>query len=99
MILAVLIFTGQLEINWKNKVEYLIVISSILFVWTFVYDFKKFKMDVDRIPKAQQQPMVNQPQGQQQYVMSENVSQETVHYGQHLNTFESVEMQAGSCRF
>lgn len=55
-------------------------------------------MDVDRIPKAQQ-PMVNQLQGQQQYVMSENVSQEAVHYGQPLNTFESVEMQTGSCRF
>jgi hypothetical protein len=98
MFLAVLVFTGQLEINWKNKVEYLIVISSILFVWTFVYDFKKFKMDVDRIPKAQQ-PMMNPIQGQQQYAMNENVSQETVHYGQPLNTFERVEMQTGSCRF
>ena len=50
-ILAFLIFTGQISIDYRNKVEYMIVISSILFVWTFVYDFKRFKMDVDRIPK------------------------------------------------
>lgn len=59
-ILAFLIFTGQLSIDYRNKVEYMIVISSILFVWTFIYDFKRFKMDVDRIPK---EPMRNiQPQ-------------------------------------
>jgi hypothetical protein len=94
--LAVLIFIGQLEIDWKNKVEYLIVISSILFVWTFIYDFKRFKMDVDRIPKAQQtqQTMMMAPiHVQQQFV------QRNVEYEQPLNTFESMEIQAGSCRF
>jgi hypothetical protein len=40
-----------MDIEHKYLVEYLVVISTILFLWTFVYDFKKFKMDVDRIPK------------------------------------------------
>jgi hypothetical protein len=27
------------------------VITTILFMWTFVMDFKRFKMDIDKIPK------------------------------------------------
>ena len=53
-------------------------------------------MDVDRIPKAQQpQPvmMMAPIQVQQQFV------QGNVHYGQPLNTYESMEMESGSCRF
>lgn len=52
MLIAVLIFSGQISIDYKNKIEYIVVISSILFIWTFIFDFKRFKMDVDRIPKT-----------------------------------------------
>jgi len=71
MLIAVLIFTGQVSIDYRNKIEYLVVISSILFIWTFVYDFKRFKMDVDRIPKVNNvQPVVLNNVG---YQMNQNV--------------------------
>lgn len=76
MFLAVLIFLGQISIDHRNKVEYLVVISTIMFIWTFVYDFKRFKMDIDRIPKASSQPqplIINQMNlPQQNYVGSWN---------------------------
>ena len=57
MFLGVLVFTGQLDINYKNKVEYVVVISTIMFLWTFIYDFKHFKMDIDKIPKNPSQQL------------------------------------------
>lgn len=46
VVAALLIYTGQLDVWNKVWVEYLTVISTILFFWTFTIDFKKFKMDV-----------------------------------------------------
>ncbi len=51
MFLGVAIYTGQIDIHYKNWVEYWTVITTILFLWTFVLDFKRFKMDIDKIPK------------------------------------------------
>lgn len=51
MFLGVAIYTGQMDIQYKNWVEYWVVINTILFMWTFVLDFKRFKMDIDKIPK------------------------------------------------
>lgn len=51
MLLGLLIFTGKMSIDYKSHVQYLVVISTILFLWTFILDFKRFKMDIDKIPK------------------------------------------------
>ncbi len=94
MALAVLIFTGQLSIDHRNKVEYIIVISSILFVWTFIYDFKRFKMDVDKIPKTTTQPVIlNQINEEHQFNQNMMINQhmtQQVWTGQPVNTFESM---------
>ena len=47
--IATLIYFGQIDIFYKNMTEYLIVISSYLFYWTFTYDFAKFEMDIDKM--------------------------------------------------
>lgn len=52
MILAVLIYLGQLDIHYKNMAEYVVVISSYLFYWTFTFDFAKYEMDIDRMATA-----------------------------------------------
>ena len=54
MTIAILIAFGQVDVIYRNRVEYWVVISTILFLWTCVLDFKRFKMDVDRIPKKTQ---------------------------------------------
>lgn len=99
MFLALLMVTGQYDINHKNKVEYLIVISTILFIWTFTFDFKRFKMDIDKIPKTSVQNST-----QPVYVNQVNMVPEEVHHagswnGQRFNSFETVEMQQVSTRF
>lgn len=40
-----------MDIGYKVIVEYTTVISAILFMWSFSLDFKKFKMDVEKIDK------------------------------------------------
>lgn len=47
MLSGLLVYLGQLSIEHKNKIEYGVVISSYLFYWTFVYDFKGHTMDID----------------------------------------------------
>lgn len=90
MILAFLIATGQLDIIYKNKVEYLVVLSTIMFVWTFIYDFKKFKMDIDRIPKTPAQAIA-QPVFINQMNMIPQQNFNTVSWtGQNINSFETV---------
>ena len=46
-----LILLGFLDINLVYIIEYVSVISASLFFWTFSLDFKKFKMDVEKIEK------------------------------------------------
>ena len=99
MFLALLMVTGQYDINHKNKVEYLVVISTILFIWTFIFDFKRFKMDIDKIPKTSVQNST-----QPVYVNHVNMVPEQVYHagswnGQRFNSFETVEMQQVSTRF
>lgn len=50
-ILGALIYGGYVDISNKVIVEYTTVISAALFFWTFSIDFKKFKMDVEKIDK------------------------------------------------
>jgi hypothetical protein len=50
--IACLIYTGYLEIDHKPLAEYLTLTSTALFLWSFSIDFKKFKMDVEKIPKV-----------------------------------------------
>lgn len=47
MLSGLLIYLGQLSIEFKNKVEYGVVISSYLFYWSFIFDFKGHTMDID----------------------------------------------------
>lgn len=49
LIMGGLIYFGQLDISWKASVEYLMVISTQLFFWSFTIDFNKCKMDVAHI--------------------------------------------------
>lgn len=88
-----------MDINYKNKVEYLVVISTILFIWTFVYDFKRFKMDIDRIPKTPSQ-RIPQPVfiNQVNMMPQQNINAGSWN-GQVMNSFETVEMHQGSARF
>ena len=76
MICAILISAGQLSIDYRNKVEYLVVVSTILFLWTFIFDFKHFKMDIDRIPKT------NLPN-----IDAQSTAQTMLYSNQPLNTF------------
>lgn len=46
---GLLIYTGYMDIKHKALVEYVTVISTALFYWTFSIDFKKFKMDVEKV--------------------------------------------------
>ena len=45
--LGVAMYLGEIDINNKPTIEYTLVISTTLFLWSFTRDFKKFKMDVD----------------------------------------------------
>lgn len=47
-----MIYFGQMDISLKNKVEYGIVISSYLFYWSFIHDFKGYTMDIDNFGSA-----------------------------------------------
>lgn len=49
--LGVLIVSGYLDVHHKVIVEYITVVSAILFFWTFSIDFSKFKMDVEQVSK------------------------------------------------
>lgn len=49
--IAAMIYTGYADIHYKVITEYTTVISAALFFWTFSIDFKKFKMDVEKINK------------------------------------------------
>jgi hypothetical protein len=49
MFFGVLVYLGEFDIEYRNYIEYEVVTSSVAFLWTFVYDFKKFKMDIDRL--------------------------------------------------
>lgn len=53
--LGALIYGGYADISYKVLVEYTAVISAALFFWTFSIDFKKFKMDVEKIDKPSNQ--------------------------------------------
>jgi len=53
--LGALIYGGYADIHYKVIVEYTTVISAVLFFWTFSIDFKKFKMDVEKIDKPSTQ--------------------------------------------
>ena len=46
-----LIYAGYVDRSHRQIVEYMTVISTSLFFWSFSIDFKKFKMDVERIVK------------------------------------------------
>jgi hypothetical protein len=50
-----MIYGGYVDIEYKVIVEYTTVISAVLFFWTFSIDFKKFKMDVEKIDKPSTQ--------------------------------------------
>lgn len=50
-----LMYTGELDIFYKNWVEYSTIISSSLFFWSFSIDFAKFKMDVERFATTEEQ--------------------------------------------
>ena len=43
-----LIYAGQIDIEYKAIAEYVVVISSYLFYWSFVLDFSKYEMDVEQ---------------------------------------------------
>ena len=47
MSVGLLIYLGIADIFYKNIVEYCIVISSYLFFWSFIYDFKKTTMEIE----------------------------------------------------
>lgn len=53
--LGAMIYGGYVDIEYKVIVEYTTVISAVLFFWTFSIDFKKFKMDVEKIDKPSTQ--------------------------------------------
>lgn len=76
----------------------MVVISTILFFWTFVFDFKRFKMDIDRIPKARAQPIVQPVIVNQVNMMPQHNFNAASWNGQHVNSFESVELQQQSAR-
>jgi hypothetical protein len=42
-------------VHYKVIAEYSCVVSAILFMWSFSIDFKKFKMDVEKIEKPSEQ--------------------------------------------
>lgn len=94
-----LMVTGQYDINHKNKVEYLVVISTILFIWTFIFDFKRFKMDIDKIPKTSVQNNAQPVYVNQVNMVPEQVQHAGSWNGQRLNSFETVEMRQVSTRF
>jgi hypothetical protein len=48
MITGLLIYLGEVDIVHKNKIEYGIVTTTYLFYWTFVEDFKKYTLDIDK---------------------------------------------------
>jgi hypothetical protein len=50
-LVGALIYLGYVDIHFKVIVEYTTVISAILFFWSFSIDFKKFKMDVEKVDK------------------------------------------------
>lgn len=52
MITGLLIYLGQIDIIHKNKVEYGVVTSSYLFYWSFIRDFKKHEMDIEKFVSA-----------------------------------------------
>jgi hypothetical protein len=47
MFSGLLIYLGQISIEYKAAVEYGIVTSTYMFYWSFVYDFKGHTMDID----------------------------------------------------
>ena len=47
-IAGILIYAGEVSLDFKPLIEYTSVISCSLFFWSFSIDFKKFKMDVER---------------------------------------------------
>ena len=51
MIFGLLIYLGQVDIEYKAIAEYIIVISTYLFYWSFVLDFSKYEMDVEQSVK------------------------------------------------
>ena len=55
---GLLMYLGYLDIEYKPIIEYTIVISTTLFLWTFAKDFKKFKMDID-LPQDEQEECQN----------------------------------------
>ena len=48
MAVGFLIYAGQIDIEYKPMVEYVIVVSTYLFYWSFVVDFKGYLMDVEQ---------------------------------------------------
>lgn len=70
-----------------------------MFIWTFVYDFKRFKMDIDKIPKTSAQ-IIPQPvyMNQMNMMPQQNYNVDSWN-GQAVNSFETVEMQQQSARF
>lgn len=50
---GLLMYLGYLDIDNKPIIEYTIVLSTTMFLWTFAKDFKKFKMDID-VPEEEQ---------------------------------------------
>lgn len=46
MSLGVLIYLGELDLLYKPLVEYMTVVSTVLFFGSFSLDFVGFKMDV-----------------------------------------------------
>jgi hypothetical protein len=44
--IGLLIYLGEVDVKHKALIEYVTVISTSLFFWTFSIDFKKFTMDV-----------------------------------------------------
>jgi hypothetical protein len=53
--LGSLIYAGEVDVHYKVISEYTCVVSAILFMWSFSIDFKKFKMDVEKIEKPSEQ--------------------------------------------
>lgn len=52
MALGLMIYLGQLDIYYKGIVEYVVVVSTYLFYWTFSMDFTKYEMDIDRMAQG-----------------------------------------------
>ena len=44
---GILMYSGEIPFEWKPSIEYAIVISTVIFLWSFTKDFKKFTMDID----------------------------------------------------